>query len=353
MTLMFCLLLHAAVSLGNSLADRQTVGSGCYGKDFSMTLTEDPVPEMVTVYFTPSARSSPQKLLLDKGKLKDPRYTVVSNSSGAYLEVQKLMEEDQGIFSVWFSSEDMNNKTLTLTVAECSVEEYLDYGQNFSIVLVGDILEFTREGVVSDLVVLWNSSSPTVDVKNRGRVAAGCWLKESVTQSDQGNYTLRRRSGKLMSTIVLTVVEAKESSILKMEEDLEIDLPFRLPTVTLLFQPIAAKCNVNSVSRPRVLVRDGTLVPEEKQSYEKRLVLSSSQIVLKGIQISDLGSYYIYDPQGNLALSVDLDIDVPSDAALFALLAGTVFLAMMMCCYGKGCCCHKGKRQAVAQTSGA
>ena len=55
-------------------------------------------------------------------------------------------------------------------------------------------------------------------------------------------------------------------------------------------------------------MRDGVLVLEEKQTYEKRLKMSHYQIVLEEFQIADIGSYHVHDPQGNLATTVEVEI---------------------------------------------
>lgn len=107
---------------------------------------------------------------------------------------------------------------------------------------------------------------------------------------------------------------------LEIDEDLIIDLPFSLSKVTLLFHPEIAKCNVNHHVRPRVLVRDGVLVLEEKQTYEKRLKMSHYQIVLEEFQIADIGSYHVHDPQGNLATTVEVEIISEFYLSLFSCL---------------------------------
>lgn len=225
----------------------------------------------------------------------------------------------------------------------------MDYGSNFTILLEGDLLEFTRRGSYLEPVLLWNRSDPTVSQRSRGQAIDGQWLAKNITQTDQGNYTVRDVKGKPVSTTVLIVTgktgferkrieggtvqslsegllllafkvslhisqyilfppETKTYDSLEMNEDLVIDLPFSLSKVTLLFRPEIAKCNVNNYVRPRVLVRDGVLVLEEKQSYEGRLKMSNYQIVLEDFQIADVGSYHVHDPQGNLATTVEVDI---------------------------------------------
>ncbi|XP_041921834.1 uncharacterized protein LOC125292118 isoform X1 [Alosa alosa] len=355
MAMMPWLLLFVLLFVDTSLADKPEEPeepehvSGCYNKNFSILLIEAspsdiPDPAKASVYFTPSIPAGPQRLVLENGQLKDNRYNLVSNKSGLYFEVPQLNAEDQGIFSVILNDIDMDNETFSLTVTECAHLERLDYGSNFSILLDGDILEFTRRGSYLEPALLWNRSDPTVSERGRGRVVAGHWLAKNITQSDQGNFTLRDVKGKAVSTTVLIVTETKTYDYLKMNEDLVIDLPFSLSKVTLLFHPEIAKCNINNYVRPRVLIRDGVLVLEEKQSYEGRLKMSNYQIVLEKFQIADVGSYHVHDPQGNLATTVEVEILLPSEAWKVAVLpvVGIVFMLLGYYWKSKGRTCCKG-----------
>ncbi|KAL2081413.1 hypothetical protein ACEWY4_023266 [Coilia grayii] len=325
---------------------------GCYNKNFSILLLEDSPTDMAdmadlataSVYFTPSMQAGPQRILLENGQIKDSRYNLVTNTSGVYFEVPQLSADDEGVFSLIFNDTDMDNETYTLTVTECAHLENLDYGSTFSILLNGDILEYTRRGSYLEPVLLWNRSDPSVSERSRGRVIAGHWIAKNITQSDQGNYTLRDVNGSRVFTTVLIVTETKSYDSLELSEDLIIDLPFNLANVTLLFHPEIAKCNVNNYVRPRVLVQDGLLVLEEKQSYESRLKMSHFQIVLKDFQIADVGSYHVHDPQGNLATTVEVDILLPSQAWKAAVLPVTVLVFMLLLYYWKGkgrSCCKR------------
>ncbi|XP_031439576.1 uncharacterized protein LOC116224356 isoform X2 [Clupea harengus] len=349
------LLLFVLLFLDDSLADNPEDVGGCYNKNFSILLieyspTDTPDPATASVYFTPSIPAGPQRIVLENGQMKDNRYNLVSNKSGVYFEVPQLNAEDQGLFSVIFNDTDMENETYSLTVTECAHLENLDYGSNFSILLNGDILEFTRRGSYLEPALLWNRSHPTVSERSRGRAQAGHWLSTNITQTDQGNYTVRDVKGKPVSTTVLIVTEIHTYDYMEIDEDLIIDLPFSLSKVTLLFHPEIAKCNVNHHVRPRVLVRDGVLVLEEKQTYEKRLKMSHYQIVLEEFQIADIGSYHVHDPQGNLATTVEVEIIMPSEAWKTAALpvVGIVFMLLGYYWKAKGISCCKGIKDPEA-----
>lgn len=94
---------------------------------------------------------------------------------------------------------------VNLMFPECATLENLDYGSNFSILLTGDFLEYTRSGSYLEPLVLWNISDPAAAERSRGVVSGGHWVAQNITQSDQGNYTLRSASGKRISTTILIV----------------------------------------------------------------------------------------------------------------------------------------------------
>lgn len=56
-------------------------------------------------------------------------------------------------------------------------------------------------------VVLWNRTDPETSNAGRGRLLRGgkVWVAERVTQADQGNYTMRDDTGKVVSRSTLTV----------------------------------------------------------------------------------------------------------------------------------------------------
>lgn len=63
--------------------------------------------------------------------------------------------------------------------------------------------------------MLWNRTDPDTGEVGRGRLQRDgkVWVAERVTQADQGNYTIRDDSGKVLSRSTLTV-HGEQSALL-------------------------------------------------------------------------------------------------------------------------------------------
>lgn len=108
-------------------------------------------------------------------------------------------------------ADDLCEPSLILPAPECIKSYHRNYGENFehNIPENGSQLEFSPRGAPPEAmpVVLWNRTDPETSNAGRGRLLRGgkVWVAERVTQADQGNYTMRDDTGKVVSRSTLTV----------------------------------------------------------------------------------------------------------------------------------------------------
>lgn len=108
-------------------------------------------------------------------------------------------------------TDDLCDPSLLRLPPECIKSYHRNYGENFehNIPEDGSLLEFSPRGAPPEAmpVVLWNRTDPETSNAGRGRLLRGgkVWVAERVTQADQGNYTVRDDTGKVVSRSTLTV----------------------------------------------------------------------------------------------------------------------------------------------------
>lgn len=101
--------------------------------------------------------------------------------------------------------------SLCCAAPDCIASYQRFYGENFRQNLPENaaLLEFSPLGAPAEAVpvVLWNRTDPKTGNVGRGWLEQGgkVWVAERVSQTDQGNYTVRNVNGNVLSHSRLTV----------------------------------------------------------------------------------------------------------------------------------------------------
>ncbi|KAL2088271.1 hypothetical protein ACEWY4_015170 [Coilia grayii] len=192
-------------------------------------------------------------------------------------------------------------------------------------------------------LVLWPPSGSTHGAWGRGRMEGRSWVLDGVTPMDQGNYTVKDSSGKVVLRASLAVAAHWSNRTLFLKESLFIRLYAPLTEAKLRLTPAPSSFSSSSFSpssrSPSVLLRDGQIV-EEGVWQSGRLSVewnsTATYFVVAALGEKDSGTYEVRDAQGNL-VSTDIvrvvhkhmrwravikSISVPS--GMFASLAGFI-----------------------------
>ncbi|XP_078145139.1 uncharacterized protein LOC139914078 [Centroberyx gerrardi] len=286
----------------------------CAGKEFRLPVYS--ASRIVT--FTPNAPPGPRRVLLDKNTVKDPRFEWTRDRM---LVLKEVTHGDQGLYAIKLSS-GFTYETVRLTVSECIKSYRRNYGETFQhgIPQDGSLLEFSPRGAPPEAepVVLWNRTD--ADAGGRGRLQRDgkAWVAERVTQADQGNYTVRDESGKVLSRSTLTVQGHTFNVTRFSKESLNLPLFLPVPHAHLIFTPTRypdesslGPFDPRPPRGPVQLIREGQVMDHDMR-YRGLVSLgrngSVTEVVIARLTARHDGTYDIRDRDGNLVSSTSLQV---------------------------------------------
>ncbi|XP_059206323.1 uncharacterized protein LOC131985291 [Centropristis striata] len=317
----------------------------CIGSSMTFSQLYSPPGFKGKMYFTPS-RGGPRELVMDYGKLKDPR---LARAYSAVLS--DLTERDDGTFSVAFLS-DINFSDdflifdiIRLKILDCSDKVTVIYGSTYSsdVPLQAEFLEYNSLYTEDQPKVLWNHTDPQTN--NRGRVQVThdgrLWEIHDLTPADSGHYSLRAKDNTSLKGTLLEVTEHISHYNAKVNEGLFIEYAFRGPLWTVTF----TRKGGSSVT----LYERNTPV-RYRPSFPNRVWREDGGLQIADWKSGDSGTIEFRDRQGNLAQSVEVEVEVEvedenEDGNKFVenvgITVGISFAVTVCICCCCCCCCKK------------
>ncbi|XP_068182295.1 uncharacterized protein [Antennarius striatus] len=297
------------------LGDREEAQMVCAGKEFRLPVFST----SRTVTFKPDSKG-PRRVLLENTIVMDPRFEWTRDRM---LVLREVSHDDQGLYAIKLSS-GFTYETVYLMVQECTKSYYRNYGENFehNIPENGTILEFTLRGAppMSMPVVLWNRTDPETSSTGRGRLIKGgkVWVADRVTQSDQGNFTVRDSMGNVLSRRTLTVRGHYFNITRFTKESLNLPLFLPVPHANLIFTPSRhpdeSSLGPFDYKPPRgsvQLIREGHITDHDIR-YRGLISLGRNgtvnEVVIGRLTSRHDGLYEIKDGNGNLVSSTTLHV---------------------------------------------
>lgn len=300
----------------------------CYGKSFSLPYDYAPVLYKGPVYFTPR-NGGPRKLLVDNGQAKDPTVGVSMSS----VKIKDLRQS--GTFSGQSEVEDV-----ILQVLDCARRVSKMYRHAYTIDLppTTEFLEYTLDYDSDETKLLWNRSDPRSFNGERGKMTTLGWDFITLTQEDNGYYSLRGKDKTLLDRIMLTVEEDTRYYELNVGDRLLISNPYTGDPWTVTFTPTWD-------DEKQIVMEGGYLAMQENwEIFSRRIQLRRKEIEIDPVEITDSGTFEYRDPHGNLAQVVTVKVIFePVPTYVYASIAGGIVLAVILCCCCvRKCCCKKG-----------
>ncbi|KAM8732282.1 uncharacterized protein AB9X84_024366 isoform 1-T1 [Acanthopagrus schlegelii] len=297
------------------LGEREEAQMVCAGKEFRLPVYST----SRMVFFTPDS-DGPRRVLLDKTAVREPRFKWTRDKM---LVLKEVTHADQGLYAIKLSS-GFTYETVHLTVSECIKSYHRNYGENFehNIPEDGSLLEFSPRGAPPEAmpVVLWNRTDPETSNAGRGRLLRGgkVWVAERVTQADQGNYTVRDDTGKVVSRSTLTVRGHSFNVTRYTKESLNLPLFLPIPHAHLIFTPSRypdesslGPFDPKPPRGPVQLIREGQ-VTDHDMRYRGLVSLGRNgtinEVVIARLTSRHNGVYEIRDGDGNLVSSTFLHV---------------------------------------------
>ncbi|XP_042349416.1 uncharacterized protein LOC121948178 isoform X2 [Plectropomus leopardus] len=266
---------------------------------------------------------------MDKGEAKDPRLKVSYSST----DLRDLTTKDDGFISISYNDGRLYN-IIRLKILDCSKLKTKYYGDTFylNIPSEAEFLEFTHTDSVDQPNVLWNRSDPQISDGVRGRGKR--WEIAKVNQGDGGYYNFRRKDNTLLSRIQLVVKEDHTTISRKLNERLFIQNPSVDVQWTVTFQP-------EGKDLPKTVMKAGRVVGED---FKRRIRVLGGGIEIDSVESTDAGTFHFRDPQGHLAMTVDVLIaNGPIPIYVYIAIAVGIIFALLVCCCCVGkCCCKNG-----------
>ncbi|XP_062332610.1 uncharacterized protein LOC134032613 [Osmerus eperlanus] len=319
----------------------------CYGTDYVFPSNYESYFIITKLFFKPSyPRGSPNTLVLDKLKLKDPRYKVTVLT----LRIPDVTEEDNGIFSVMYD-DGITFDLLRLEVTDCSSKVELTYGSRFlqTVVNQASTLDFLPLDSSSKSVVLWNQTNNQAGTEGIGVMIGHSWVVTRVTQKHQGHYTFRNSDGRILSRRKLEVKEHVEWHTVDSDENIVINFALDSDEYNLNFFP-------EGETEAILLIKKGRVVYGKPINYKVQILGRRSNFAFKidDLENQDSGKFELRDQDNNLALVVWLKVKPLIPVVTYIYVGVSVVILVGICCCVRKCCCKRNasKRNASASASG-
>ncbi|KAJ3587758.1 hypothetical protein NHX12_011355 [Muraenolepis orangiensis] len=289
----------------------------CVGNEFSLPVNSGRPNEFIQpriVSFTSKSPPGQTHIILEKTLVKDPRFEWTKDQS---LVLKEVTLNDAGRYSIGVTAV-FSYKTVTLIVSECLHSYRVNYGEDFQhrIPEDGFWLEFSSLGSPpeSKPVMLWDRRNPEMSLGGRGQMQLNgqMWVARKVTPVDQGNYTMRSKTGKLMSHTRLTI-QGHAFNVTRFTKE-SVSLPLFLPVhdVMLTFSPAQSPDDPRPRRGPVQLVRDGQVLDNDFHFLNRVSVDvgygQPSGVIISGLSTKHAGVYYIRDHGGHLVSSTILNV---------------------------------------------
>ncbi|XP_012711114.2 uncharacterized protein LOC105920148 [Fundulus heteroclitus] len=343
---MLLLLVTVFSVFGGSLARLQKNERPCYGGEVEFPETTRSLLWRGPLYFTPS-NGGERKILFEDGEAKDPRLKV----SYVSVRLTDLTKKDEGVYEVSFGGK-RSLEVLRLKILDCAEKIFKDYMHNLEYVISDKVqyLEYNPPDNKDIPLILWNRTNSLNNDRRRGNVQRNVWRIPGVTQADNGFYNFRRGDKSLDSRILLTVKENTRFYDPKVNEHLLITNPFTGGPWTVTFKQ-------ETEDEWVTMMKDGRLVHGD-DIFSERITIQSYGIQIYPVESTDSGTFEFRDQQGNLALSVQVEVFHESHHASNVNTYIVVFVVALLlgiccccCCFCKKRCCKKDK-SADAATEG-
>ncbi|XP_038132866.1 uncharacterized protein LOC119777927 [Cyprinodon tularosa] len=269
-----------------------------------------------------------RKTLMYKGKATDPRITV----SYSKVLLKGLQKEDEGKYQ--FTSLRGLVNQYEVKVIECITKKYME-SVSLGVPERAQYLYF--KGSTEKLEKLWDRTK-SQNTDKRVIVKNNVWKMVNLTKADEGFYLFVREDKKVELTIKLSIKEETQDYKLKVNESLFIKFPERGGPWDVVFK---SKNKQQRVMIKNQLVLEGT-------GFEGRITIQNNSIEIKSVTAEDSGTFNFYDQQGNLAMSVKLDVDSGSNHLAAYIV---VPLVLLVVCVGGGSAAKKGKSKPSEEAS--
>ncbi|KAM4586924.1 uncharacterized protein V3H82_005673 [Fundulus diaphanus] len=297
----------------------------CYGSEVMFPKQFLPQLYRQLLYFTPS-NGGESKVLMEEGKAKDSRLKVTSAS----VSLTDVNKRDEGVYTVLYDGKD-SREVLKLKVIDCTemINRHYMYNLDHAISDKVQYLEYSPPDNEDVPLILWNRTNTLKNDKRRGNVQYNIWRISGVTQADNGFYNFRRGDKSLDSRILLTVKENTHFYDPKVNEHLLITNPSTGGPWTVTFKQETEHEWVT-------VMKDGQLVQGD-DTFSERMTIRSNGIEIYPVETTDSGTFEFRDQQGNLALSVQVEVFHESHHMVTYIVAVVALLLGICCC----CCCKK------------
>ncbi|KAI1888216.1 hypothetical protein AGOR_G00182730 [Albula goreensis] len=322
------LIATCSVDLSRAYWSTQTE-TECLGSTF-----EFPVSAYEIVEFLPK-NGGANRILYRNRTIQDSRYELRSRK----IVLLEITHSDVGRYMLFPQSNLKSiHNSIFLKVKDCSEKEKLLYGDQFTLWLSREaaVVQFSAD-LESNPVTLWNKSNPSEGLK--GKVKSGVWTLDTVTQADNGYYTLRNREGKFLSRVRLFVDGHMHSFLRRTGETLEVPLRISGYKFRVYFSEDDGD--------------ESQLIYDRGDSFEDRIIISYDEFQISELRGSDSGEYRIVDLAGNLAYVVQLTVEGPDYMKYLPVVALAIGAVLLCCCIRKVCCKKKPPPPAQPVVYGA
>lgn len=256
---------------------------------------------------------------------KDPRFSVSNNR----LHLRDLTDEDDGYFSIPLFK---NSKftVATLKIIDCAVVVEQNYASTYKhpIPTRADFLEYTPSNNLKEKKILWNRTNPELAGDSRRYVLNNVWHITLLTQKDNGYYGFRENKKGIVKRLHLKVKEWTKTMLAKEKNKLIVEYPWPAYPWTVTFIPQQHWDSVTTIS-------DGQIVRDAW--FYGRIQHTSEGIEITPVSLKDAGTYSFKDPEGNLAMNVQVEVEPSGNErnTFYFVIAAVLIPGLIFCC----CCC--------------
>ncbi|XP_028836815.1 uncharacterized protein LOC114790695 [Denticeps clupeoides] len=297
------------------------------GEDFHI-----PLPSFaVEVVFHPKTGPARREVVLMKERsVLSPRAKL--NQPISHLILENVEKSDEGNYTIQSIEDPEDTRHIVLIVRDCSSEDLVKFGEDFSIGLAGVAPPISIEYQPGDAAAnqtsrtrqrLFDKDSYKDGYENRLNVSETKVTLRGVTWADEGSYTINLNSNE-KKKVCLNVIEHQDVVRLPRGATLKVNLFLDKSQVRLVYIR-------DSDSSPQTLLENGELkVPSD---LEDRASLDVSVFILEGIKDSDAGEFRVTDlhhfPVAKVYLELEAFTLPPLYVAIIALVSLLVLLLLI------------------------